>query len=137
MGKSFRRGSTQRGQVDSKKDILDFLEEEHAQGEKKKSEPKTTKKKAPKAATPENDLPVQMPEGRHTFIIGTHYLDKLKDVVYTKRVGGQFAYSQREALHDALDMLFASIKIKKRPVEIRQKEEERSRKISAGRHSRL
>ena len=135
MAKSFRQGDTGKAPIDSKKDILDFLEEEHAQSEERRSKPKSAKKKAqPK---PEFDLPEEVPVVRQTFIIGRDYLDKLKDLVYTKRVSGQFDYSQKDALQDGLDMLFASTKIKKRPLEVRQKEEARSRRIRAGRHSRL
>ena len=133
MAKSFRRSDSEKAPADSKKDILDFLEEEHAQGEEKKSKPKAVKKRAPAPPEPEYDFIEEVPDVRQTFIIGTDYLDKLKDLVYTKRVSGQFDYSQKDALHDGLDMLFASMKIKKRPDEVRRKEEARSRRIRAGR----
>jgi len=69
------------------------------------------------------------PVVRQTFIIGSAYLDKIKDFVYTKRRSGLFEYSQKDALHDALDLLFAQTKISKRPAEIRAKEEKRNMKI--------
>ena len=43
MAKSFRRGDTEKVAADSKKDILDFLEEEHSQSQERKSKPKAAK----------------------------------------------------------------------------------------------
>jgi hypothetical protein len=66
---------------------------------------------------------------RQTFMIGDSHLDTLKDLVYTKRKSGEFEYTQKDALHQALDLLFATTKIVKRPEQIRVKEKARSTKI--------
>ncbi|MCB2411137.1 hypothetical protein [Hymenobacter lucidus] len=69
---------------------------------------------------------------RQTFILGLQYLDRLKDYVHTKRTGGQYEYTQKQALHDALDRLFEGATIEARPAHIRQQEESRKQKIRRG-----
>jgi hypothetical protein len=122
MGKSFRN-TTSKPAIDTKKDFLDLLEDENP-GKK----PTRDDQKVAQPATAE--LPETV---RQTFIIGTGYLDKMKDLVYTKRRAGEFEYSQKDAIHEALDMLFNSTMITKRPVEVRAKEEKRNLKIREGR----
>jgi predicted ribosome quality control (RQC) complex YloA/Tae2 family protein len=69
---------------------------------------------------------------RQTFIVGQHYLDRLKDYVHTKRMSGQYEYTQKQALHDALDKLFEGATIESRPAHIRQQEETRKQRIRRG-----
>ncbi|UOQ69162.1 hypothetical protein [Hymenobacter volaticus] len=69
---------------------------------------------------------------RQTFIIGQQYLDKLKDYVHTKRMSGQYEYTQKQALHDALERLFEGSTIEARPAHIRQQEETRKQRIRRG-----
>lgn len=121
MGKSFRN-TTGKG-IDTKKDFLDLLEDE---------------KPGKKITTSEDrviqSIDPQLPEAvRQTFIIGSDYLDKMKDLVYTKRRAGVFEYSQKDAIHEALDLLFNATMITKRPAEVRVKEERRNLKIREGR----
>lgn len=122
MGKSFRN-TTSKPAIDTKKDFLDLLEDENPG--------KNTSKDSQRAVQP---TAAELPDTvRQTFIIGTGYLDKMKDLVYTKRRAGAFEYSQKDAIHEALDMLFESTTITKRPVEVRVKEEKRNLKIREGR----
>lgn len=118
MAKSFKKSATKA--LDSSKDFLDLLED----GPKKKVVQQVS-----------SDLPVEEEKPsviRQTFIIGPEYLDRIKDLVYTKRKSGDFEYSQKDALHDALDLLFAKSNITQRPQEVRDKEERRNQKIRAG-----
>ncbi|MBS1775005.1 MAG: hypothetical protein JSS64_01850 [Bacteroidetes bacterium] len=124
MAKSFRKTPSQ--SPDSKKDYLDLLEE----GKESKGGKKSEKATHIEAHSPETVTPEVV---RQTFIIGPDYLDKMKDLVYTKRRAGQFEYSQKDALHEALDLLFGKNKIGKRPAEVREKEEKRNLKIREAR----
>src|ERR1700733_1717448 len=118
MSKSFRN-TTSKPAIDTKKDFLDLLEDENPR--------KKTSKDEQRVAQPAT---AELPETvRQTFIIGTGYLDKMKDLVYTKRRGGAFEYSQKDAIHEALDLLFDATQITKRPAEVRVKEERRNLKI--------
>ncbi|MBX0293193.1 hypothetical protein K3G63_22300 [Hymenobacter sp. HSC-4F20] len=69
---------------------------------------------------------------RQTFIIGQQYLEQLKDYVHTRRVAGQYEYTQKQALHEALELLFASATIEARPAHIREQEESRRQRIRRG-----
>jgi len=117
MAKSFKKSAAKA--LDSSKDFLDLLED----GSKHETETK------PLPAQPEQEKPTVV---RQTFIIGIEYLDRMKDLVYTKRRGGEFEYSQKDAIHNALDLLFEKSKIIARPEEIRLKEEKRNQKIRDG-----
>ncbi|MBY0424841.1 MAG: hypothetical protein K2Q22_04315 [Cytophagales bacterium] len=132
MAKTFRNTSvTSENKIpDSKKDILDFLNEEPKSSSKSVNEvtPNTIELMQAKqliSIAPSEDI-------RQTFVIGATYLEKIKDYVYTKRRGGDFEYTQKNALHDALDLLFKDNVLLERPDNIRQKEEIRSRKIKNG-----
>lgn len=119
MAKSFRK--TASSTPDSKKDYLDLLEDgKDLQGWKKPEKPSFEKH-----SSEVNTLEVV----RQTFIIGPYYLDKIKDLVYTKRRAGKFEYSQKDALHDALDLLFSKTEITQRPPDVKEKEERRNSKI--------
>ena len=69
---------------------------------------------------------------RQTFVLGQQYLDRLKDYVHTRRMQGQYEYTQKQALHDALDKLFKDFEIEARPLHIRQQEESRKQRIRKG-----
>lgn len=77
--------------------------------------------------TPEHDVDV-----RQTFVLGQQYLEGLKNYVHTKRMSGQYDFTQKQALHQALDLLFATAQIEERPLQIRQKEEVRRQQIRKG-----
>jgi hypothetical protein len=51
---------------------------------------------------------------RQTFMIKETTLNKMKDFVHTKRKNEDYNYSQKQALEEALHLLFDTIKIEKR-----------------------
>lgn len=69
---------------------------------------------------------------RQTFVLGQRYLERLKNFVHTKRMIGEYDFTQKQALHQALDLLFATARIEERPLQIRQKEEIRRQQIRKG-----
>lgn len=77
--------------------------------------------------THEHDVDV-----RQTFVLGQQYLERLKNYVHTQRMSGQYDFTQKQALHQALDLLFATAQIQERPLQIRQKEEVRRQQIRKG-----
>ncbi|WP_044018009.1 hypothetical protein [Hymenobacter sp. APR13] len=83
------------------------------------------------AATGADDAPDS--DVRQTFVLSRQYLEKLKNFVHTQRMGGQYDFTQKQALHEALDLLFANAEIEERPLQIRQKEEVRRQQIRKGR----
>lgn len=123
--KSFKsppRKSTQN--IDVSKDFMDYIDEEAESGEKKANEEGPDHEEGQSL---EDDIKEDV---RQTFIIGPDYLDKLKDLVYTKRKKGDYDYSQKTCLHEALDMLFAiQDEILIRPEEMKQKERSRNKSI--------
>jgi hypothetical protein len=138
----------------SEKDILDFLEQEKTPTEENKpSDPQTgrnigntkkidvndnisnTSNTAIAPGAQDNGVTGVIEEDidvRQTFIIGQQYLNRLKDFVHTKRMSGQYEYTQKQALHDALDRLFEGAVIEERPTHIRQQEETRKQRIRRG-----
>lgn len=69
---------------------------------------------------------------RQTFVLGQEYLERLKNFVHTRRISGQYDFTQKQALHQALNLLFATAQIEERPLQIRQKEELRRQQIRKG-----
>ncbi|MBO3273265.1 hypothetical protein [Hymenobacter defluvii] len=137
----------------SEKDILDFLEQEHpaesipSTANKQKREDSNisnttelvnssnidnTKLEAEVSIASVTDVTELIFDVRQTFVISQQYLDRLKDFVHTKRSNGQYEYTQKQALHDALDRLFAGTTIEERPAHIRQQEEKRKQQIRRG-----
>lgn len=107
----------------------------------KTAAPKTTEKKtasAPVATAPPSPVPSHAPADEpkniaHSFYITDVYLDQLKDFVYHKKTTVDPYYSQKEALLEALDLLFATaVSVPGRPASIRKKEAKRSKNIIAG-----
>lgn len=135
----------------SEKDILDFLEEQPVatiseQTGDNTSNTRNTESKASdnknsntitKSATVQDVINVtnvtsEDADVRQTFIVGEQYLNRLKDFVHTKRMSGQYEYTQKQALHEALDRLFEGATIEERPAHIRQQEEARKQRIRRG-----
>jgi hypothetical protein len=114
----------------SKKDILDFFEEEGSQS--KPSVTKVTSVVEPIIKEVDNTISIVSNETRQTFIIGTVHLEKLKDYVYTQRKKGHFDYTQRNAVEDGIDKLLDGQEILKRPPEVKAKENNRRQKIRSG-----
>ena len=53
---------------------------------------------------------------RQTFLISESHLEKLKDFVHTKKLREDYNYTQKQAVENALDLLFESTdKIEQRP----------------------
>lgn len=71
---------------------------------------------------------------RQSFIIQDYYLNKLRDFVHFKKMNVNPYYTQKEALQEALDLLFSTIKkIPERPETVKLAEMRRSGKIKRGR----
>jgi len=71
---------------------------------------------------------------RQSFVIQDDYLDKLKDFVHFKKHTENPYYTQKEALQEALDLLFQTVnQIPERPRAVKLAEQKRSGKIKKGR----
>ena len=132
MAKTFKNILTQTPQAipDSKKDILDFFQEES-----EKSQTSVTLVTPMLDKGEEKVVESSIEESsdvRQTFVIGKDYLEKLKDFVHTQKLKGLYEYSQKNALHDALDLLFKDITITQRPESVIQKEQKRALRIRKG-----
>lgn len=69
-------------------------------------------------------------ELRQSFIVMADDLDKLKDFVYHKKLTENPLYSQKEALHEAFNLLFAQVKnIPDRPESVKRQERKRNESI--------
>jgi hypothetical protein len=67
------------------------------------------------------------PEGdtRQTFVLSRAHLERLRDYVHARRSKGDYLYSQKQALQEALDLLLAGSKPAPRPQEVREWEQQR------------
>lgn len=85
---------------------------------------------APVATTPN-----AAPDGvRQTFVLSRDHLEQLRDYVHARRVQGDYAYSQKQALQEALDLLFAgAAPAPPRPAQAREQEAQRRQRIQRGR----
>lgn len=69
-------------------------------------------------------------EVRQTFIIQADHLERLRDYVHLKRQQGDSLFTQKEALQEALELLFKKAgNIPSRPDHIKEAERIRSSKI--------
>jgi|GEM_PF-2228298 len=85
---------------------------------------------SPLTATPEKE------EGgvRQTFVLSRSHLEQLRDYVHARRAGGDYHYSQKQALQQALDLLFTtSGTASPRPSQAREREEQHRERIRQGR----
>ena len=96
-----------------------------------------TAKKVGVAPTPAPiaTAPSTAPDGvRQTFVLSRDHLEQLRDYVHARRVQGDYAYSQKQALQEALDLLFASAApAPPRPAQAREQEQQRRQRIQRGR----
>jgi hypothetical protein len=115
MGKSFKNTFIKK--PDSEKDILDLTIEE--QDNRNISITSITPPKNDSDIAKNKDL-------RQTFLINESYFEKLKDYVHTKKITGEYTYTQKEAIHEALDLLFNTITLVPRPESVILKEKQRS-----------
>jgi hypothetical protein len=71
---------------------------------------------------------------RTTLVMGENYLEWMKDYVYSRKVKGDFRFTQKEALHEAIDMLKRKIgKLPPRPESEREAENKFKQQIKRGR----
>ena len=71
---------------------------------------------------------------RQTFVLSRGHLEQLRDYVHDRRVRGEYTYSQKQALQEALDLLFAgSPPVAQRPQETRILEQQQQERIKRGR----
>ena len=77
------------------------------------------------------------PEGvRQTFVLSRGHLEQLRDYVHARRAQGDYIYSQKQALQDALDLLFAAgAPVAPRPAQARELEQQRRQRIQRGRRA--
>lgn len=73
---------------------------------------------------------------RQTFVIREDYLERLKDYVHMMRISEDSYYTQKDAMQEALDMLFESAgEIPDRPEKLKEREKERASRIRKARRS--
>ena len=73
-------------------------------------------------------------DARQTFVLSRNHLEQLRDHVHARRAGGDYTYSQKQALQEALDLLFASsVPVAPRPDQAREREHQRRERIQQGR----
>ena len=71
---------------------------------------------------------------RQTFVLSRGHLEQLRDYVHARRAQGEYTYSQKQALQEALDLLFASSPpVAQRPEQTRQLEQQQQERIKRGR----
>lgn len=73
---------------------------------------------------------------RQTFVLSRGHLEQLRDYVHARRAQGDYTYSQKQALQEALDLLFAgAAPAPPRPTQAREQEQQRRQRIQQGRKS--
>ncbi|RZK31501.1 MAG: hypothetical protein EOO63_03990 [Hymenobacter sp.] len=71
---------------------------------------------------------------RQTFVVSSGQLEQLRDYVHARRANGDYEYSQKQALQEALSLLFASVpQAPPRPSQTRELEQRRRERIRRGR----
>ena len=71
---------------------------------------------------------------RQTFVLSRSHLEQLRDYVHARRAGGDYHYSQKQALQQALDLLFTtSGTASPRPSQAREREAQHRERIRQGR----
>ena len=73
---------------------------------------------------------------RQTFVLSRGHLEQLRDYVHARRAQGDYTYSQKQALQQALDLLFAAgAPVAPRPAQTREQEQQRRQRIQQGRRT--
>lgn len=91
---------------------------------------------APRLAEEEAPAREEAKDVRQTFVIREDYLERLKDYVHMMRISEDSYYTQKDAMQDALDMLFDSAgTIPDRPEKLKEREKERASRIRKSRRS--
>lgn len=71
---------------------------------------------------------------RQTFVLSRGHLEQLRDYVHARRSRGDYTYSQKQALQEGLDLLFATgAPAAPRPAQTREQEQQRRERIQRGR----
>jgi hypothetical protein len=113
---------------------------------------KPSKKNKKKASTPGNTpqpgiLPLLVPTTsaskpvgsrnvRQTFVLEESYLEQIRDYVHARRSQGDYQYSQKQLLEEALDLWLASQNpVPPRPAELREQEQQLRVRIQQGRQA--
>lgn len=79
-------------------------------------------------------LAVEERDLRQTFVVSSAQLEQLRDYVHARRAQGDYEYSQKQALQEALSLLFASVpQAPPRPSQTREMEQRRRERIRRGR----
>lgn len=79
-------------------------------------------------------LGVEERDLRQTFVVSSTQLEQLRDYVHARRAQGDYEYSQKQALQEALSLLFASVpQAPPRPSQTRELEQRRRERIRRGR----
>jgi len=89
-----------------------------------------------RVTTPEPIEPLAPEERdlRQTFVVSSAQLEQLRDYVHARRAQGNYEYSQKQALQEALNLLFASApQAPPRPSQTRELEQRRRERIRRGR----
>lgn len=89
------------------------------------------------ASAPGTTATSTAPDGvRQTFVLSRGHLEQLRDYVHARRVQGDYTYSQKQALQEALDLLFAgAAPAPPRPAQAREQEQQRRQRIQRGRQA--
>lgn len=96
----------------------------------------STPANTPRLAEEEAPAPNEAKDIRQTFVIREDYLERLKDYVHMMRISEDSYYTQKDAMQDALDMLFESAgNIPDRPEKLKEREKERASRIRKARRS--
>ena len=134
----------------SERDFFDLTDEPVAQpADKQEKEPENTgntnnKKKTVNTNNSKNTSNTNveaadsvLPEERdlrQTFVVSSGQLEQLRDYVHARRATGDYEYSQKQALQEALSLLFASVpQAPPRPSQTRELEQRRRERIRRGR----
>jgi hypothetical protein len=73
---------------------------------------------------------------RQTFVLEESYLERIRDYVHARRSQGDYHYSQKQLLEEALDLRLASQKpAPPRPDELREQEQQLRVRIQQGRQA--
>jgi hypothetical protein len=81
-----------------------------------------------------DSVPLEERDLRQTFVVSSGQLEQLRDYVHARRVTGDYEYSQKQALQEALSLLFASVpQAPPRPSQTRELEQRRRERIRRGR----
>jgi hypothetical protein len=78
--------------------------------------------------------PPEAGDARQTFVVRRHLLEQMRDYVHARRAKGDYAYSQKQALEEALtEFLTAREPAQPRPPEAREREQQFQTRVREGR----